>query len=110
MMTFLLTVIPTLVTLLSLFIVVPRLAAHVLRLAFRGFGCLIERKARGRRELIRSRVRVEEEEYRSSRHKSTRAEDDDWEKIEGHGLGSATNGDTGEGDWEGIVGFFHPFW
>src|SRR5438034_6697781 len=104
MMSFFSAFIPTFVTLLSLFILIPRLAAYLSRLAFRGVGCLIERKTRWRRELIRGRIRAEEEEYRSRRSKSTRAEDDDWEKIEGHGLGSATNGDSGEGNWEGIIG------
>lgn len=109
-MSFFSTFIPTFVTLLSLLIVIPRLAAFLIRLAFRGFGSLIERKTRGRRESIRDRIRLEEGEYRSRRQKFTRPEDEDWEKIEGHALGSATNGESGEGDWEGIVGFFHPFW
>ncbi|KAK2783684.1 asparagine-linked glycosylation protein [Emmonsiellopsis sp. PD_33] len=97
------------VTLAALFCIAPRLAAYVVRFAFRVFGWSLERKSRWRRKLIRARIGLDEEEYRSRRSKAARQEDEDWEKIEGYGVGTAANGDAAEDDWEGIVGFFHPF-
>ena len=35
---------------------------------------------------------------------------DGWEAIDAYGLGSAKNGEKAEQEWDGIVGFFHPFW
>ena len=42
------------------------------------------------------------------RRKQTQDNDDDWEKVES--TASAPNGEVPKGDWEGIIGFFHPFW
>ncbi|KAK2749659.1 asparagine-linked glycosylation protein [Myotisia sp. PD_48] len=124
MLSFISSSIATLVALLTLLIFTPALAGHVISIAFRGFGYLIRRKTKGRRELIRARVRVEEEDYRSSRRRreagsstapKTEEEEEDWEKVEEYsgetsGNSSDSNGDaTGHGDWAGIVGFFHPF-
>ncbi|PGH31510.1 alpha-1,2-mannosyltransferase [[Emmonsia] crescens] len=97
----------TLVTLLALFLIAPRLAAFVFRFVFRLIGWLVARKYRWRRDLIRARIRLDEEEYQSRRAKYAKQEDEDWEKVEASGVG--TNGNAAEDDWEGMIGFFHPF-
>ncbi|KAG5297453.1 alpha-1,2-mannosyltransferase alg-11 [Histoplasma ohiense] len=101
--------IATLVTLLALFLTAPRLSGFVFRLVFKSIGWLIARKYRWKRDLIRARIRLDEEEYYSRRAKYAKQEDEDWEKVETYGIGTATNGDAAGNDWEGVIGFFHPF-
>ena len=100
----------TVVALLAVCLVIPALAGYVSRFIFRSIGLYVQGKTKGRRDLIISRVRAEEEEYQAQRSKGTKAEDEDWEKVECYPAGTAPNGATEGEDWEGIVGFFHPFW
>lgn len=37
------------------------------------------------------------------------SDDEDWEKLSGHAVGSSTNGDKADRDFDGVIGFFHPF-
>ncbi|OJD25018.1 hypothetical protein ACJ73_03622, partial [Blastomyces percursus] len=101
--------IATLVTLLALFLVAPRLAAFFFRFIFRLIGWLISRKYRWKRDLLRARIKLDEKEYQSIRPKYAKQEDEDWEKVETGGMGTASHADAMEDDWEGIIGFFHPF-
>lgn len=106
-------------------VLLPRLTASVLGPVFRGVGWLIRRRTRSRREYVIARARAEEEESRASRAKGStnslarsQAEDEDWEKVDSSDPGwvkTASNSDSGasggEGaGWDGIIGFFHPFW
>ncbi|KAL2371780.1 hypothetical protein RJ035_006153 [Blastomyces gilchristii] len=99
----------TLVTLLALFLIAPRLAAFVFRCVFRLIGWLIARKYRWKRDLLRARINIDEKEYQLRRPKYAKQEDEDWEKVETGGMGTASHADAAEDDWEGIIGFFHPF-
>ncbi|KAI9831449.1 MAG: asparagine-linked glycosylation protein [Sarea resinae] len=72
-------------------------------------GWYLHRKTEGRRSLILARVQVEEEDYKSNgRHDSASEDDGDWERVESDAA-SSSNGDKADREWEGIVGFFHPF-
>lgn len=101
----------------------PQLSGSVLGLVFRSVGWLIRRRTRSRREYVIARARSEEEEYRAPRPKASsnslarsQAEDEDWEKVDSSGPGgvnttnSSDSGAGGEDEWDGIIGFFHPFW
>ena len=123
MLTLVSSTIATVVTLLAFIVLTPALAGWVIRLALRGLGCWIRRRTKWRKDLIRARVRAEEDDYRSKATRqapaptTVKAEDEeDWEKVEGYtgnnGL-SASSSSTGtdeKSDWDGVVGFFHPFW
>lgn len=64
----------------------------------------LRRSCRTRRELLLARVATE-----SKNHEAESPEVEDWEKI----ASVATDGLVGnkqDKQWEGIVGFFHPFW
>lgn len=74
------------------------------------FGSYLKRRTASRRHAILKRVRVEEEGVKAFYRRSQKHEDDDWEKIERSGVGCSTNGGQADNDWEGIMGFFHPFW
>lgn len=107
-------------------ILLPQLAGSVFGLVFRGVGWLIRRRTRSRREYVIARARSEDEEFRASRAKDSshsvargQVEDEDWEKVDSSGPGgvkTATSSESGasaggeNAEWDGIVGFFHPFW
>ncbi|KAK3321410.1 glycosyltransferase family 4 protein [Cercophora scortea] len=81
-------------------------------------GWYLRRKTDGRRchifELVEEEeksyraAKEEEEEEQRSRKKST-SDDDGWESVEAHTAGISPNGGKGEEEWDGVVGFFHPF-
>jgi alpha-1,2-mannosyltransferase len=76
----------------------------------RTWGWLLRSKCAERRELIFAKVRGEERDYQWERSKATKTEDEDWERVESYATGTAGNGEKAEDEWEGIIGFFHPFW
>ncbi|CEJ54468.1 Putative Glycosyltransferase [Penicillium brasilianum] len=103
-------------------VLLPQLISSILGLVLRGAGWLIRRRTRSRREYVIARARSDEEELlKSLRAKgSSSAEDEDWEKVDSTaGLGGvkttgSSDSGTGDGakrpdDWDGIIGFFHPF-
>lgn len=71
------------------------------------FGWYLRRRTAARRQAILSQVRSEERDYQSEHKKSG---DGDWEKLESHAVASAPNGGPADDEWEGMIGFFHPFW
>ncbi|KAK4207600.1 hypothetical protein QBC37DRAFT_379923 [Rhypophila decipiens] len=110
------------------FIVVPIVAAvplasiFLVPLLWRTIGSVlgwyVRRKTEGRRaqivELMDGDVRRHNERTRqptssSSGSSSSSDESDGWENVDASTAGTASNGEKGEEDWDGIVGFFHPF-
>lgn len=116
MMLFLLKTAITVLALLATCVLLPRLPLAVLRFVLRGVGWVIQKRTRSRREYILSRVRAEDEEASSKRSRSSsgaHGEDEDWEKLDSSSSGSGTPGNNKaheSDDWNGIIGFFHPFW
>ena len=111
-----------LLVLTAVAVLLPQLPGGLLALIFRGVGWLIRKRTRSRREYVIARARSEEEECRASRAKDSvsrsQVEDEEgWEKVDPgeRPSSSSDNGAAGteEGrkdDWNGVVGFFHPFW
>lgn len=69
-------------------------------------GHYLRRSSRTRRELLLARVATESKNYEAEHAES---DDYDWEEI----ASVATDGRVGnkaDKQWDGIVGFFHPFW
>ena len=100
----------TLLALLACILVFPSFVGFVVRRFLRWVGLLLRRKTRDRRQLLRSRVRGEEVSYRSRQEEQPKGDDEDWEKVEGYSSGRSGGEGSAEDDWEGVVGFFHPFW
>lgn len=71
--------------------------------AFRVAGWFIRHRTSSRRELLLSRARD------SVSQDVTNPVDDDWEQVDAV-VGTAPNGEKPDKDWNGVVGFFHPFW
>ncbi|KAK3684236.1 glycosyltransferase family 4 protein [Podospora appendiculata] len=112
------------------FVVVPLLAVTPLVTLFivpwlwKSLGSLLgwylRRKTDGRRchivELVEADEKAyqaaqkgEEEEEANRKSTSNDGDNDGWESIEAHAAGISTNGGKGEKEWDGVVGFFHPF-
>lgn len=73
-------------------------------------GKRLHRSSNTRRELLLARVAKETKQFEAERQNSGK-DDDDWEKISPSSAGSAvTRGAKVDSEWDGIVGFFHPFW
>lgn len=95
---------------------IPSLPLFVLRFVLSNVGWLVQRRTRTRREVITSQVRAEQEEFISECAKSppqTQTVEEDWEKVDSSTSGSGTTGGNKtreDEDWDGVIGFFHPFW
>lgn len=68
-------------------------------------GHYLRRSSRTRRELLLARVATETEKY-----KQTETEDYDWKDIASVATGGKGSSSEADKQWDGIVGFFHPFW
>lgn len=70
----------------------------------------LRRRTRARRNLILARVKLEESQLQISARQSPKLDDGEWEKVEKYSVGSAPDVKEADDEWEGTIGFFHPFW
>jgi hypothetical protein len=99
------------IVLLAAIPLIPFLVKILARGSLRLIGWSLQRRTSKRRELIASRVRSEQEAYEAALKGSPKVEDEDWEQIESYAAGTAPNGESPRDvEWDGVVGFFHPFW
>jgi hypothetical protein len=82
-------------------------------------GWYLRRKTDGRRSHLIELMDEDDKKFREEQGSNTTAgldatvnadEEDEWEKVDTYAVGSSPNGDKEEKEWDGIVGFFHPFW
>jgi alpha-1,2-mannosyltransferase len=73
-------------------------------------GWWLRKKTEGRRALI-IRITNEGEASLGEKGKSANATpaDDEWDNRDGVTVSASGNGEKGDREWDGIVGFFHPF-
>jgi alpha-1,2-mannosyltransferase len=71
-------------------------------------GHRLRHSSRTRRELVLERVATETKAFEAE-HTAKSKEDEDWEKVVPSPTGNTVNGRP-DAQWNGIVGFFHPFW
>ncbi|KAL7623706.1 asparagine-linked glycosylation protein [Parahypoxylon ruwenzoriense] len=76
-------------------------------------GWYLRKKTEGRRSsIIRATTENESkfrEEKAAGKDGSSNSDDESWENIDSTTIGTSGNGEKGGRDWDGIVGFFHPF-
>lgn len=82
---------------------IPIFLLGVLRL----WGWFLQTGTRDRRHAIYQQVK-KDFKAAEDRQKHFHEAEDDWEQIESS-TGTAPNGAVPQSDWEGVVGFFHPF-
>ncbi|KAB8300830.1 hypothetical protein EYC80_002758 [Monilinia laxa] len=81
----------------------PKVAGYVGRTV----GFYLRQKTAGRKAQVLERVAIDQKEYKENKGK--RRGSDDWENVESYTAGKANNGEKADKEWDGIVGFFHPF-
>ncbi len=103
--------------LLPTVVLAPLLTAALLPFLWRGtglaLGWFLRRKTDGRRARIFEVTEEDEKKFEAEGGASKQqqpASDDEWENVDAYTAGSVGNGETARKDWDGIVGFFHPFW
>ncbi|KAI9848191.1 MAG: asparagine-linked glycosylation protein [Sclerophora amabilis] len=75
----------------------------------RALGWYLRRRTRDRRAQILARVGADRTVRAEQDQEAAKSDEDGWEKVESYATGTAKNGGKADEDWEGIVGFFHPF-
>jgi alpha-1,2-mannosyltransferase len=93
-------------------LLLPKLGSYIFGFLLRTLGWSIQTRTKDRREAILARVRADRKDFDSKQTNRTSrgSEDDEWEKVDKAAPGTPTKGKSAEDDWDGIVGFFHPFW
>lgn len=88
----------------AVYALTPRLVTYFGRL----WGTQIRHRTQQRRELLIARARTENAE---SRGEAPGTVDDEWEKIDRSSSCSGSEDENNSSNrWEGVIGFFHPFW
>lgn len=73
-------------------------------------GGYLRKKTEGRRGQILELVEKDQKEWEEKVGKEKR-DSDEWETVDSYAAATAKNGEKAvDAEWEGIVGFFHPFW
>ncbi|KAL4781889.1 hypothetical protein BJX76DRAFT_334170 [Aspergillus varians] len=119
MMLFFLKSLISVIALLAACVLLPQFSLGLLRVVLRGVGWVIRKRTQARREAILARVHADDEELLAKQPKPTStsapsAEDEDWEKVDTSsgdisGRASQNSQQSGNEEWTGIIGFFHPF-
>ena len=89
---------------LLMMILIPKIATRI----GGSFGYYLRKKTAGRKAQILELVEAEEKEFQEEG--GERRDSDEWESVEAYAVGTAKNGEKADKEWDGIVGFFHPFW
>jgi alpha-1,2-mannosyltransferase len=89
---------------LALIIIVPRLLFFV----GRTLGTRLQNKTAARKAAILKQT--EDDEMAYLKPEEARRNSDDWEDVDAYTTGTAKNGEKADPEWDGIVGFLHPFW
>jgi alpha-1,2-mannosyltransferase len=90
------------------------LLPYIWRLAGSTLGWYLRQRTESQRQYLLETMAADEKRFQEQKKqqqqqttKKNDSSDDDWENVEAEAVASAGNG---EKDWDGIVGFFHPFW
>ena len=88
---------------LALIVFVPRIYFFV----GRTLGAYLQRKTAARRAALLKQTEDDEMAYLKP---EARRNSDDWEDVDAYTTGTAKNGEKADPEWDGVVGFLHPFW
>lgn len=76
-------------------------------------GWCLRKGSEGRRTLLVRTTTENETRFRErenlQKEAASNSEDEGWENVDGSIAGTSRNGEVGDREWDGIVGFFHPF-
>ena len=74
------------------------------------WGYYLIKKSSERRKALLLKVKLDEEHDTGKTRPSPKSDDGDWEKVDSDVSGTVQNGQKVDDNWEGLIGFFHPFW
>jgi len=84
---------------------------QIIRLFCSIIGSNLCSRTASRRQLLLDRAKAEEQELARRDAEGTKSQlDGEWEKVESSSTPSSGNGEKASGDYEEVIGFFHPFW
>lgn len=72
------------------------------------FGYYLRKKSARRKAQILEMVEADEKKFAAEG--GDRRDSDEWENVEAYTTGTSSNGEAAGKEWDGIIGFFHPFW
>lgn len=72
-------------------------------------GWFIKQRTHSRRQTLLKESERGRSKQDNSKRDSSSSEDGEWETVGNLAAGRAQNGEKADGDWKGILGFFHPF-
>lgn len=84
----------------------PKLASF---LAPATMGFYLYKKTAGRSSQITDRVDEDEKKWVAAGNKKSDS-DEEWENVEGYAALTTAKNEKADLDWNGFIGFFHPFW
>jgi len=74
-------------------------------------GSHLRSRTASRRQILLERAAADELEVARKDAEGRRSQlDDEWERVESSSAPSSGNGEKASGQYEGVIGFFHPFW
>lgn len=97
----------SLLALIAAIPLLPLLGILLARFALRAWGWSLLSQSRERKAAIVAKVAKDRAALTAEQDLQLDT-DDGWEKVER--VGEAVNGESLQKEWNGVVGFFHPFW
>ena len=94
------------VAVLAVIPLLPFIFIFVAQLSLRLLGWYLQAHTKARKVAIVDQVKAHQAVANESH--ASREVEDGWEKVEESG--TADNGKPLASDWNGVIGFFHPFW
>lgn len=76
----------------------------------RAAGNYLIQKSLKRKSALLAEIRSQEGRETTETRSSPRSDDGDWEKVESGSEPTGRDGKKARSDWDGIIGFLHPFW
>lgn len=76
----------------------------------RFWGFTLRKRTEGRRAQLLSVMNEEDEKYQKENPGFSTSSSEEWEAVDGLDLKITTKDGKSQKDWDGIIGFFHPFW
>lgn len=82
----------------------------ILAILGRVVGFALRRKTSGRRQTLLAAMDEEDQKFWQENTNTKDSPSDEWETIDGASVADLGDASKTNKDWNGIVGFFHPFW
>ena len=78
-------------------------------ITFISYTIIVQKNSYSRRKRIRDQVLRDQQAFDNEKRPSPKSEDDDWEQIPSKISSKAATKKTSKSDYDGFIGFFHPF-